>query len=681
MDGEGGGVRGREDAGGDGAGRRDRGMAARGPVAGRGWSVRTVDGDRKGLERPCPLLRRRMGARTPAAVLLASALVLSAMPALDAVSSGPSTVVVDPHGDSGTFDALDIVEVRMSAWVSDRVDDHDVPDRAYLNVTVDLDKNLDRVARTAMALSRGGWVVGWTGEDGERYEVRTWMSLVAAQGTGDRPGGWDLVRLCRGGEEVLDADRRGLRWRAAPGQLVASLQVVPPGGSEMDVRGTLTEPWARGVHYGIPTHLGAPSTTPGCGTGIAYEADRAPDAGVGEDLAVPHPSQLVIGTMLPLTGDLGVFGPSGEDAVRLAIAQVNAEGGVNGHDVVHVGGDTETSGTAALREAARLIGEEGVRAIVGAYSDGVSLSFIDRAVQARVPMVSPANTFQTFTSYLDDGYYLRTAPSDAFQAEVLAQHLVDRNVSRAAILAINNDHGVRFADVFVDEFEDLGAGRVIIEHVKYDPEGTSFDSDVQDVTDEDPEVVVLVAFPSTGAEILRTAHEQGVAGPDSPIDWALTDGVFTANFPDQVGQTEDGRYIVEDMTGTTPELFLESSIPEAFVQMYRDAYGEDPTPFAPGAYDSAVLLALASEACGCTDGPGLRDALFAVMNPPGQKVGDVAEALQRVRAEEDIDYSGFAGDQDWDGVGDTTTGVYSLYRFAADGTIAIDETGIEAGAT
>lgn len=396
------------------------------------------------------------------------------------------------------------------------------------------------------------------------------------------------------------------------------------------------------------------------------------------------PGALKIGALLPLTGDLGVFGPSGLNAAELAVQQINDEGGVNGQDVVIVSGDTQTRQSEAPGEASRLINVEGVNVIIGAYSSGVSLSFIDQAVQAQVPMMSPANTAPTFTDYADDGYYFRTAPSDVFQAAVMAQLVIDQNFSRAAILAVNNDYGVGFGDVFEEEFEDVTAGRIITDYVKYDPEGTTFDSDVQDATGqgdatEDPEVVVFVGYPESGSVILRTAHEQGVAGPDADIAWRLSEGVFSGSFPDAVGQTEDDRYIVENMTGTTPEVFLEEGITPDFAMMYQAEYGESPSLFAPGAYDAAVLFSLAAEKCGCNDGPGIRDALFDIMNPPGDKVGDVSTALQMVRDGEDIDYSGAAGDIDWTEAGDPTTGIYAIYRFTADGGIAIDETGIQVG--
>lgn len=381
---------------------------------------------------------------------------------------------------------------------------------------------------------------------------------------------------------------------------------------------------------------------------------------------------LKVGTLLPLTGDLQTFGPSGENAAKLAIQLVNENGGVNDGDVVHVSGDTETSQNAAPNEANRLINTEGIDAVVGAYSSGVSMSVIDQFVQAEIPMLSPANTAAAFTDYDDDGFYFRTAPTDEFQATVLAEEVANEtaNHTTAAIIAINNFYGTGFGDIFRDEWEDPTEGRVVSSYVKYDPEDPDYSTVVSQATTPEPDVVVLVAYPDTGAEIIRTAHQDGKAGPNSTIAWRLSEGLFSGGFPDQVGMTEDDRYIVEGMRGTTPQLFLDE-VAEDFKTAYQDEYGEEPALFSPGAYDGAVLFSLAAEKCDCRDGPGIRDEVTDIMNPPGQKTGDVGEALELVRNGEEVDWSGPAGDIEFDENGEPSSGTYAIWTFNSDGEIEV----------
>jgi ABC-type branched-subunit amino acid transport system substrate-binding protein len=381
---------------------------------------------------------------------------------------------------------------------------------------------------------------------------------------------------------------------------------------------------------------------------------------------------LTVGSIAPLTGDLSAYGPSGENAVKLAIETVNAAGGVNGMEVKHVAGDTETSQNAAPNEANRLVNTEGVDAVVGAWSSGVSMSVIDQFVQAQIPMVSPANTAAAFTTYEDDGFYFRTAPTDEFQATVLAEQVAEENdTSTAAIIAINNFYGTGFGDIFEQKWNE-GATRQVTKYVKYDPEDPDYSTVVSQATTPEPDVVVLVGYPNTGAEIVRTAHQDGKAGPNSSIKWRLSEGLFTGGFPDQVGKTSDDRYIVEGMRGTTPQLFIEE-VADDFKTAYQDKYGKDPALFSPGAHDAAAVVALSAEQCGCTDGQGIRDQMRDVMNPPGKKTGDIGEALSTVRDGGQVDYSGPAGDIEWDENGEPSAGTYALWQFNATGQIDILE--------
>lgn len=391
--------------------------------------------------------------------------------------------------------------------------------------------------------------------------------------------------------------------------------------------------------------------------------------GGGEDAEA-----LKVGTLLPITGDLQTFGPSGEKAVQLAIDRVNDNGGVNDGQVVHEPGDTETSQNAAPNEANRLINSEGVDAVIGAYSSGVSMSVIDQFVQAQIPMLSPANTAAAFTTYEDDGFYFRTAPTDEFQATVLAEQTANEtaNHTTASIIAINNFYGTGFGDIFEEEWGDASEGRVVSSYVKYDPEDPDYSTVVSQATTPEPDVVVLVAYPDTGAEIIRTAHEDGKAGPNSSIAWRLSEGLFSGGFPDQVGMTSDDRYIVEGMRGTTPQLFLEE-VADDFKTAYQDEYDEEPALFSPGAYDGAILFSLAAEKCDCNDGPGIRDEVIGIMNPPGEKTGDVGEALDLVRNGEEVDWTGPAGDIEFDENGEPSSGTYAIWTFNADGEIEVLE--------
>jgi ABC-type branched-subunit amino acid transport system substrate-binding protein len=216
-----------------------------------------------------------------------------------------------------------------------------------------------------------------------------------------------------------------------------------------------------------------------------------------------------IGSLLPETGNLAFLGPPEFAGVEYAIDEVNAAGGVLGKPVEYSQGDSgDTSTDIASVTSDRLI-SEGVDAIIGAASSGVSLTVIDKITSAGVTMFSPANTSPALTTYDDKGLYFRDAPPDGLQGALVAQLILEDGNSSVYILNLDDAYGNGIAGVINDV---LTASGVNVLGVKaYDPAAATFDAEVAEVVAADPDGVVLISFDE-GSRILRTMVEQGV-GP------------------------------------------------------------------------------------------------------------------------------------------------------------------------
>ena len=128
---------------------------------------------------------------------------------------------------------------------------------------------------------------------------------------------------------------------------------------------------------------------------------------------------LKIGSLLPTTGTLAQLGPPEIAGVTAAVKDINAaKAGISISTTQKDSGDTSTN---IASQGAKALLSSGVSAVIGAASSSVSLSFIDQLVAAKVVQLSPANTSPTFSTYKDNGYYFRTAPSDVLQGRVLGQ--------------------------------------------------------------------------------------------------------------------------------------------------------------------------------------------------------------------------------------------------------------------
>ncbi len=216
-----------------------------------------------------------------------------------------------------------------------------------------------------------------------------------------------------------------------------------------------------------------------------------------------------IGSLLPGTGNLAFLGPPEFAGVEYAIDEINAAGGVLGQPIEYSAGDSgDTSTDIASVTSDRLI-SEGVDAIIGAASSGVTLTVIEKITSAGVTMFSPANTSPALSTYDDKGLYFRNAPPDGLQGAIVANLILEDGNASVYIMNLDDSYGNGIAAVINNV---LTANGVEVLGVKaYDPAAATFDAEVAEIVGADPDAVVLIAFQE-GSRILRTMVEQGV-GP------------------------------------------------------------------------------------------------------------------------------------------------------------------------
>jgi len=374
-----------------------------------------------------------------------------------------------------------------------------------------------------------------------------------------------------------------------------------------------------------------------------------------------------IGTLLPLTGDLAAYGGPMEDGARLAVKEVNENGGVLGGKIALVTTDSQTSGVAAVGAMNQLVTIDKVPVVIGAAGSGVSLAVIDIAVNNHIVQISPSNTAPDFTTYPDDRFYYRTVPSDALQGKVMAKLANESGYVNVSTLALNNPYGVGFEEVFKEEFEKLGG--TVVSRVKYDPSGVTFDSEVDKASANDPDVIILVGYPDTGSIILKAAYEKGVM---DEIDWLLSEGMRADELALKVGKDVEGNYIVANFTGTTPDPRATGPAYDVFAADYEAEFGREPATFSSNTYDAAAIIALAIEKAKSADGTAIRDAIPAVANAPGEEVSDIGTALALIRNGTEINYQGASGEITFDSVGDVF-GEYCTWHVTADGNVTLGE--------
>lgn len=365
---------------------------------------------------------------------------------------------------------------------------------------------------------------------------------------------------------------------------------------------------------------------------------------------------LKIGILVAFTGDLSDYGPGIAGGSELAVKEINAAGGVLGQPIELAQGDTGTDPSQGVTEATRLINIEGVHAIVGALSSGVTLAVAESVTGPNnILQISPASTSPAVTVAEDNDFLFRTTVSDEAQGVALAALAQDLGLTSVCTMYINNPYGQGLSEVFAETFE--AAGGSVPAQVPHESEQTTYASELAECTADGPDALAALAYPESAGLFLREAVEGELVE-----QYIFCDGTKAPEMFEQLGWD-----IFDGAFGTAPG----GPTPAGphFDTAYEAEYGETPPlPFMRESYDAVYAIALAAEAAGSTDPTAIRDALRDVANPPGETVGPGIEgfeaALELIADGADINYEGAAGSVDFDDNGDVI-GTIEVWRVDA----------------
>jgi ABC-type branched-subunit amino acid transport system substrate-binding protein len=222
---------------------------------------------------------------------------------------------------------------------------------------------------------------------------------------------------------------------------------------------------------------------------------------------------LVLGGLLPRTGDLALAYPPLAAGVALALKEVNGAGGVLGADVVWVDGDDGTNPEVAKSTLAKHVAR-GVHVVIGAGASGISRAVLPDVVSAGLVLFSPSNTDAGLTSVEDKGLYFRTAPPDSLQGRALADVILRDGPHKIVLVARRDSYGEGLQETVRAELERAGVGDQV-KLLTYDPPADSkappldFTAGAREIKEYGADAVLIIGFAES-AQVIRALDDAGV---------------------------------------------------------------------------------------------------------------------------------------------------------------------------
>jgi branched-chain amino acid transport system substrate-binding protein len=313
--------------------------------------------------------------------------------------------------------------------------------------------------------------------------------------------------------------------------------------------------------------------------------------------------EIVVGGLFPLTGNIATYGQSSRQAVQLAVAEANKDGGIEiagtRMPVRAVYEDDEGQSEKAANACQKLISRDKVVAIIGAVASKNSLAIAPICQEARVPMISPASTNEKVTEAGD--FVFRACFIDPFQGTVMAKYAAFSLKSRkAAILFDNgNDYNKGLAEVFAKKFAEYGGTIVAREAFTDEANTVDFKAQLTNIKAAAPDFLYCPNYYTADAMIMKQAREIGLSVPTGGGDgWDSPELVKIG------GAAVEGCVFSNHFSKNDTSMAVRT-----FVKKYEDAYGAEPDALASLAYDASLILVSALKKTGSLDPEAIKEAV------------------------------------------------------------------------
>ena len=99
-----------------------------------------------------------------------------------------------------------------------------------------------------------------------------------------------------------------------------------------------------------------------------------------------------IGGIAPLSGGVAVYGVECKNGIDLAVADINAAGGINGQQVEFICEDDEGDAAKSVSAYKKLITKDKTRLIIGSLTSGCTMAITNQAQANKVLQLAPAAT-------------------------------------------------------------------------------------------------------------------------------------------------------------------------------------------------------------------------------------------------------------------------------------------------
>lgn len=352
--------------------------------------------------------------------------------------------------------------------------------------------------------------------------------------------------------------------------------------------------------------------------------------------ALAQGAPIRIGTLTPLTGAGGPYGPIMVKAVKAVIDEVNAAGGVLGRKVELISEDDQTNPEAGVRAARKLIDVDKVSAILGTWASSVTTAVAPLCWESKTFLATVSGA-DSITQLPHQGYLIRTQPNTTLQGRKFGEFCVAEKAKRVFFLSPQTPFAKSQFDNITEAVKKAGGetGSLI-----YDDKKPAYRSEIDEVLRFKPDAIIFGGYTPDTAVMLKDAYRAGYGGLKVAFGYAVNQKLV-----------ESVPAEVVDKTFTIAPSPAEGS--KAYARLVKMIGVASPDPYTTQVYDQINLILMAIAMAGDTSGTAIKDAVRKVSQAQGgAKVDNALDGLKAIAAKQPVDYDGASGPCDFTETGD-----------------------------
>ena len=308
-------------------------------------------------------------------------------------------------------------------------------------------------------------------------------------------------------------------------------------------------------------------------------------------VAAPLASAATKGTILlayegPLTGDQRSNGYDMLRGTKLAVKEINANGGLLGMKVQLISGNDKANATTGVTVAKSIVAKH-PSAVIGPFNSSVGVK--------NLPIYTKGGVFPVQLTSTDDtsGMGATVQPKNSQISPAEIDWMKANKAQKVSILWDPSTYTQGMADRMFNALDKQG---VLVTKIEIDPTATDFSAVVAQALTNNPDTVYVSTYYPQGAIIAKALAAQAKAGNNARCFMGLAN-------QDPAFITEAGAAASHRCTfsgSPTPAQFG-NSLSRAYVHNYKAEFGMAPGTWGIYAYDSVRVWANAITKAGTTD--------------------------------------------------------------------------------